>query len=96
MKSLMSSTETVASRFVTYIEELSKEQKPLDSKDICTRFTVENVVNTAFGLESECFKPGRTRYMEMSCKIFYPSVSMSFRSMIVLFLPALTKYLDVR
>lgn len=96
MKSLMSSTEAVVSKFVTYIEELSNQKGALDSKDICTRFTVENVVNTAFGLESHCFKPGQATYMEMIYKIFCSSAFANARLMMALFCPAIIKYLNIR
>lgn len=88
--------ETVSNRFVEYIEELTKEQGAVEAKDIATRFTVENVVNSAFGLEADCFKPGKSNFMVMSEKIFYPSFMTSMRMLSIILFPSLTKFLDVR
>lgn len=96
MKSLVPPMEIVSSRFLNYIEEQTTESGALECKDISTRYTVENVVNTAFGIEGNCFQPGTSNFMEMSYKIFYPSLMSSLRIMCVIFFPTMSKYLDIR
>lgn len=99
MKALTSSMEKVSERFVKYIEELNKNNDNgdgIDAKNICTRFTVENVINTGFGLEAHCFQPGTSDFMNLSYKIFYPSFITNVKFLIVLLLPRLAKLLKIR
>lgn len=93
---LVPSMVSVSDRFVKYIEDTTKEQGALESKDISVRFTVENVINTAFGLEANCFEEGTSKFMDMSNKIFYPSLATSIRLMAVILFPTLSNLLDLR
>lgn len=96
IKSLVPSMQIIAERFVRYIEENTKEKGALEAKDLSVRFTVENVVNTSYGIEAHSFEPGVSHFMQMSNNIFNPSLAMHMRILCVFFWPTLTKYLDVR
>lgn len=96
MKSLVPIMEIISDRFVNYIDELSKAQGALETKDLCTRFTVENVINSSFGLEANCFQPGISTFMDLSYSIFYPTFWMTFRTMCVSLLPSLSVFFDIR
>lgn len=56
-------------------------------KQLCAKFTTENVFKCAFSFDAGCFEPGKNEFREIGKKIFAPSLATAFRFLISPILP---------
>lgn len=68
LKMMFSSIEQVGDRFISVVDDLAKNGKPIDAKDLSSRFTADVVGSTAFGLEINSLN-GESDILEISKKI---------------------------
>lgn len=51
---MFSSIEQIAERFIEVLGEHSRDQKPIDAKDLSMRFSADVIGSVAFGIENNC------------------------------------------
>lgn len=78
-----------------YIERL-KETQELDVKDLAARYSTENVVSYALGVEAKTFENDNSEFRQMSFQIFEGSTLQSLMAYIAMVFPFFIKYLKIR
>ncbi|KYB25004.1 hypothetical protein TcasGA2_TC031414 [Tribolium castaneum] len=93
MKWLYPLLDEVAENLVKFIEN---QPKTLNAKDVCARFTLNNVASCAFGIEGKCFEEENNHFRQMAIEFLSPS-SWSFIGLfLVLLNPSLLKVLPIK
>lgn len=88
--------KSVCGEFVKYIEDkIENDKNEFEAKDICSRYTIENVASCAFGIEGGCFKEENSQFSVMARDIFNPTFTNYIKQMIALFIPSMTKVMKI-
>lgn len=88
--------KSVCEQFIKHIDDkIENDENEFESKDICSKYTIENVASCAFGVEAGCFKEENSQFMIMARNIFDPSFLNYLKQMVILFIPSLTNVLKV-
>lgn len=88
--------KSVCEQFVQYIEDkIENDENEFDSKDICSKYTTENVASCAFGIEGGCFKEENSQFIAMARDIFNPTFTNYIKQMVALFIPGITNFLNI-
>jgi cytochrome P450 family 6 len=86
----------VTKKLLGYIEGGPESAKmEFDVKDLCAKFTTDNVAAVAFGLDGESFTNPDASFRKMGDDIFKPSFWTGLSQQLVLFMPFLNKFLRV-
>lgn len=92
VKSVVSIFNVGAEKLVDYI----RESKELDAKDIATRYSIENVVSYALGLEAKSFENDNSEFRKISLGLFQSTTLQALMAYIAMIFPPLMKYLKIR
>lgn len=96
IKSIFNIMQENAKKFVDYIGRESSGGKCIETKDLCAKYTTENVVNCSFGIEAKCFQNLNSEFREMGRKITQPSLIMGVKHLILMIMPSLACVLSVK
>lgn len=98
IKALYPIMQEMSRKFVNFIEQESQTagEDGLETKELCTKYTTENVVNCAFGLEANCFKGEKSIYREMGSKVLSPDFWTGVKLMLIMVIPDLSKFLSLK
>lgn len=89
--------EAVAQNMVRYIEnEVRLGGNPIDTKELASKFTSDNVAACAFGMDGKAFEDPNAEFRNVGRRIIEPSVSFSAKMLLILLFPSLTKLLSLR
>nr|WET52718.1 cytochrome P450 [Phaedon brassicae] len=84
-------------RMVRYVEDETSKSSTMESRELCIRFTLDNVASCAFGLEGKSFDEPYSSFRRMADEFLSPdNFWMSIKSTSLLLFPALTKFLKVK
>ncbi|XP_072391201.1 probable cytochrome P450 28d1 [Diabrotica undecimpunctata] len=81
---------------IKYIIEESKSQQPLEAREICIRFTLDNVAACAFGLEGKCFEENYSDFRDVANKFLSPDSLSSLQWLMFTVWPKGHKYLKFK
>lgn len=86
--------QKIADEFVDYIANF---KGPVEAKNLCTRYAIQNTVNIVFGLDAGCLQLNDVpTFVDINRKIFYPSTAGVLKQMCIMFFPILSKFIGVR
>lgn len=74
---------------VKYIEEHLKSSDGLEAKDICLKFTTDNVASCAFGLVGNSFDDSKAEFKKLVQRFFYSTFSANLKVLITQIFPEL-------
>lgn len=66
-----------------------------DVKELCSKYTIDNVAAVAFGIDGESFTNPNATFKKFGDDIFKPSFWNGIKQQIVFFIPVLAKILKV-
>lgn len=94
---MFSILEEVSRRMIEYVEEKgSKDNMPLEAREVCVRYTLDNVAACAFGLEGNCFKESYPMFRKLADDFLSPGTWQSIKASIIFLLPPLAKILKLK
>lgn len=97
IKGMYPMLEEVSKRMIQFIEEKSNNSCVLlESRELCVRFTLDNVAACAFGLEGNCFQKEYPMFRKLADDFLSPGTWQSIKFSIAMTLPALNKLLKIR
>uniref|UniRef100_U5EZ76 Putative cytochrome n=1 Tax=Corethrella appendiculata TaxID=1370023 RepID=U5EZ76_9DIPT len=85
IKAMFETMASIGEQFVDVVNQSSDGQTAIDIKDLCQRFTSDVIGSCAFGLEYDSLHNDNAKILEMSDRIFRPTV---FRNIYILFMLA--------
>lgn len=88
--------EDIQGRLVKYITEQIKTKKPLEARDLCSRYTIDVASNTILGIDAHSLSTKKSRIREMSKQLSAPTPSFLLKMMIAAAIPAMKKFLSLR
>lgn len=71
-------------------------QSVFEFKDLCARFTINNISSVAFGVENDCINEPDNIFRKMGLKIFEPSLRNGFVNITAFFMPKLFTALKIQ
>ncbi|XP_044262896.1 probable cytochrome P450 6a13 isoform X2 [Tribolium madens] len=98
MKWLYPLLEEVAGNLIKFIDNHPETTngKGYSAKELCARFTLNNVASCAFGIEGKCLEEETNEFQELAKEFFAPG-SWNFIAFFILNLfPPLVKYMKIR
>ncbi|KAK9679265.1 Cytochrome P450 [Popillia japonica] len=97
MKHMFPLMQDVSKNMVKYIETETKlGANPFDVKELCSKFTSDNVANCAFGLEGKAFEDPNSEFRSIGKKVLQPSLSLTIKMLLIFLFPNLAKIFTVR
>lgn len=86
----------VTKRLLGYIEGGPESATmEFDVKDLCAKYTTDNVAAVAFGLDGESFTSIDAALKKMGDDIFKPTLWMGIKQQIIFLMPFLNQFLQV-
>ncbi|KAG5681320.1 hypothetical protein PVAND_010768 [Polypedilum vanderplanki] len=80
----------------TYVEKQIKSgQTVFEFKDLCARFTINNISSVAFGVENDCINDPDNVFRKMGLKLFEPSLRNGIINSIAFLTPKLFTILKI-
>lgn len=80
---------------VNYLEEFG-ENNEVDAKDLTIRFSIDNVVSYALGLEAKSFENDNTEFKKILYDLFESSIFQEMLLFAAIIFPALLKFFKIR
>ncbi|CAH0559421.1 unnamed protein product [Brassicogethes aeneus] len=97
MKTVFPLLENVSQKAVSYInKQIDCGENCLESKNLCTKITLENVASCAFGLEANCFNDPNCDFQDIANKFMSPDKWQAFKLIIATVIPPLMNMLSIR
>ncbi|KAJ8984451.1 hypothetical protein NQ317_012515 [Molorchus minor] len=97
IKAVFPLVERVSEKMVEYVEnEIRLSGNFLNVKEVCTRFTCDNVAVCAFGLEGRCFEESNSEFRELGQKFVAPSSMEGIKFGLSLIVPNLTSLFSLK
>lgn len=97
MKHMLPLMYDVSKNMVKYIETESKlGANPFDVKELCSKFTSDNVASCAFGLEGRAFEDPNAEFRSVGKKVLQPSLTLTIKMLLLFLFPNLSKIFSVR
>jgi cytochrome P450 family 6 len=66
-----------------------------DVKELCAKFTTDNVAAVAFGIDGESFTNPNAAFRKIGDDIFKPTFFIGLKQQVVLFMPFMNKFLRI-
>lgn len=89
--------EEVSNRMVKYVEEKTNNGVALlESREVCVRYTLDNIAACVFGIEGRCFDEEYSMFRKLADDFFSPGSWQSVKTTLTFALPALSKILRVK
>nr|AZR39453.1 cytochrome P450 [Agasicles hygrophila] len=88
--------EKNASRMIKYIKEETNASPTLELREVCIRFTLDNVAACAFGLEGKCFDEPLSQFRDIANRFLSPGSISAFKFTILSLCPWLGGYMKIK
>lgn len=86
----------VTKRLLGYIEGGPESATmEFDVKDLCAKYTTDNVAAIAFGIDGESFTSTEASFKKMGDDIFKPTLWMGIKQQTIFLMPFLNQFLHV-
>ncbi|CAG9858621.1 unnamed protein product [Phyllotreta striolata] len=96
MKGMYIFLDTNAQRMIRYIEEETKMSTSMEARELCIRFTLDNVAACAFGLEGKCFDETNPEFRILAHKLISPEGLGKITSLIMILCPWVASFLKIK
>ncbi|GLH16471.1 Cytochrome P450 9b2 [Gryllus bimaculatus] len=98
LKPLLPLMEEVAAELVQYLRTNCHTCGPdgFEAKDLCSKYTMEIVATSAFGIKGHSFQNPKAELREMTMQLLQPGLKKSIELMLINFLPSLADLLKLR
>lgn len=88
--------ELVSKRMVKYIEDETKQTGPLEARELCVKYTLDNIALCAFGVDGKCFDEPLSEFRDLAEKFLSPSnLILKLKFWLMFNLPAVTDYISI-
>uniref|UniRef100_A0A1B6LYT0 Cytochrome P450 n=1 Tax=Graphocephala atropunctata TaxID=36148 RepID=A0A1B6LYT0_9HEMI len=84
----------VVTRLDAYLDE--NKSKIVDTKELATLFTMDNVSSTVFGINSNCFSDPEARFRKLAALIATEQLKFKWQTMVLFYLPRVRDILRIR
>lgn len=89
--------EEVSKRMIWYVEQVGTEGTALlEARELCVRYTLDNVAACAFGLEGYCFKEDYSTFRKLADDFFSPGTWQSIKMTLFFLLPSISRMLKMK
>ncbi|KAJ8935300.1 hypothetical protein NQ318_015334 [Aromia moschata] len=95
MKSIMPIIENSAKNLVQYIRTC-KNKNDIDAKDICSRFTCDNVAACAFGVDAKCFVEDNSEFQKLATDFLNPASWQMLIFYVAMIFPTFSKLIKLK
>ncbi|XP_044262902.1 probable cytochrome P450 28a5 isoform X2 [Tribolium madens] len=95
MKTIYPLLEHVSQEFIKYVEKVTKNGA-CHVKNVCMRFTLNNVGSCAFGIEAKCFEEENNEFKQIADRFFAPEDWQNIKVFIISILPFLAKLISIK
>lgn len=97
MKHMVPYMNAVAQNMVNYLEsEVKLGGNPMDTKELASKFTSDNVATCAFGMHGKAFEDPNAEFRNVGRRIIEPSFIFTLKMMLLFLFPSLTKLFSLR
>ncbi|XP_044262899.1 cytochrome P450 6g1-like [Tribolium madens] len=98
MKWLYPLLEEVAGNLVKFIDNHPETTngKGYNAKELCARFTLNNVASCAFGIEGKCLEEENSEFRQLAVEFFSPGSSAFIAFFLSTVIPPLSKLFSIR
>lgn len=96
LKALYPLFEDVQGRMIKYIEQQIKKRGPLESRELCAKYTTDVVSNAIFGVDAQSFTNDKAEIREMGRKLMAPNGWFLIKLFIVAAVPFMKKVISMR
>lgn len=84
-------------KLVSYLEQPETlAEFSLEAKELCSKFTTENIANGVFGVEGNCFVDPKAEFREIGKDLLTPSFILGIKHMLVLLIPQLATKIKIK
>ncbi|KAG4080258.1 hypothetical protein HA402_010750 [Bradysia odoriphaga] len=83
----------VANEWEQYVRSLGTNTE-IDGKDICSRFTTENMLRCTFSIDGKSFER-QSEFLDLGKSVFNPDIITGLKSMAAFFIPTIQKFVNV-
>lgn len=89
--------DTIGKRLVKYInDQIDAGESYLETKELSTKTTLENVASCAFGLEGQCFDNPNAEFRQIAQDFLSPGGLQSIKFMLIMMFPALSRLVSFK
>lgn len=89
--------DTIGKRLVKYInDQIDAGESCLETKELSTKTTLENVASCAFGLEGQCFDNPNAEFRQIAQDFLSPGGLQSIKFMLIMMFPALSRLVSFK
>ncbi|RZC38867.1 p450 domain containing protein, partial [Asbolus verrucosus] len=67
-----------------------------EAKELCMRFTLNNVASCAFGVEGKCFEEDNSEFRQIADKFMTPNSWSLFKLFLVILFPVISKFVSIK
>lgn len=87
--------QKMARKFLQHLENLARDDEGIESKSLCAKFTIENVVCCSFGIDANVFEDPNSIFTVMAKKVTTPSIWMGIKTIITFYIPELSNIFSI-
>lgn len=98
MKSIYPLLVDISQRLVAFVEHQPEAFTGvgLETKELCTKFTLNNVASCAFGIEGKCFEESNSKFRDLARRFLSPDTLSMFKMFLLFQFPFLAKILSIK
>ncbi|RZC42383.1 p450 domain containing protein, partial [Asbolus verrucosus] len=98
MKWIYPLLENVCVQFVKFIENqpTALNGEGYEGKELCMRFTLNNVGTCAFGLEAKCFEEENPEFRQIANRFLSPEAFQAIKVFMVSIIPIMAKFISIK
>lgn len=89
--------EHTSKRMVKYVEDEIKISEPLEAREVCVRYTLDNIAVCAFGVDGKSFDEPFSEFRDLAEKFMSPANLINKLKLWLVFnFPAVTEYIKLK
>nr|XP_022909586.1 cytochrome P450 6j1-like [Onthophagus taurus] len=90
LRTMIPLMENVAQKMVDYINKnINLNKSTIETKELCTKFTIDNVANCGFGLDGKTFDDENSELRNVAKVLCEPSTIHGIKMLLLTFLPSI-------
>lgn len=70
--------------------------EPIELKELCTKYTIDNVASAGFGLEGKCFEEPYSEFRKLAIGFLTPGTISAIKISLGFLMPFFTKMLSMK
>lgn len=78
--------DPICKKIVNYLKSVPL-YTDIESKELSTKFTTENIIHCVFSINAECFEPGESEFRQIGGKLYDHNILSAFKWLVRPILP---------